>query len=443
MACYVLGGKKRTLPSRKRPKRRRIKTEQIYKLYSSLTELEQRKTWAEIDLDALRRNYRLLFDTVAAQGSSTRIIAVVKAEAYGHGAPECVRTLLAEGCDFFAVSCIDEAVAVRAVCDGAHKSADILILGYTQPSLASQLARFNIIQTLLSEDYAVRLEESAAAAGITVRAHVALDTGMNRIGFAAHSEDEILAGTAAIARVCTFPHLNIEGMFTHFARADEEPNGEGEARTDLQAERYRRVCHALEERGIRIPFHHACNSAAAVRRPNDYFQGVRIGILLFGARPSDQIELPLKPVMKLKTVISHLHKLLPGEAVSYGGTYTAESERLIATMPIGYADGFLRAYSGSFVTVETAEGPRVAPIVGRICMDQCMIDVTGTGARTGDTVTLFGGDPKELYAYADRAATIDYECLCLISSRVTRRYVGIEADMQAESPDSERNVKYI
>ncbi len=401
-------------------------TEQIYKLYSSLTELEQRKTWAEIDLDALRRNYRLLRETVQLQDKSTRIIAVVKAEAYGHGAPECVRTLLAEGCDFFAVSCIDEAVAVRAVCDGAHKDADILILGYTQPSLASQLARFNIIQTLLSEDYAWNLEEAASEANMTVRTHLALDTGMNRIGFAAHSPDEIQATVSAIARVMQFSHLSVEGMFTHFARADEDIDGEGEARTNCQSARYREVCHALEERGIRIPFHHACNSAATVRRPNDYLNGVRIGILLFGARPSDQIELPLKPVMKLKTVISHLHKLLPGEAVSYGGTYTADSERLIATMPIGYADGFLRAYSGSFVTVETREGLRSAPIVGRICMDQCMIDVTGTGAQTGDVVTLFGGDPKELYAYADRASTIDYECLCLISSRVTRRYVNGE-----------------
>lgn len=401
-------------------------TEQIYKLYSSLTELEQRKTWAEIDLGALRHNYRLLCDTVAAASPSARLIAVVKAEAYGHGAPECVRTLLDEGCRFFAVSCIDEAVAVRAVCDGAHLDADILILGYTQPSLAAQLARFNVIQTLLSEDYAVRLESAAAQANQTVRTHLAIDTGMNRIGFAAHNSEEIAATTAAITRVCSFPHLSVEGMFTHFAQADEETGGIGEARTDLQSTRYREVLHTLEERGVRISFHHACNSAATVRRPNDYFNGVRVGILLFGARPSAHVELPLKPVMKLKTVISHLHRLLPGEAVSYGGSYTADSERLIATMPIGYADGFLRSYSGAYVTVETAEGPRCAPIVGRICMDQCMIDVTGTGAQSGDVVTLFGNDPKELYAYADRAGTVDYECLCLISSRVTRRYVDSE-----------------
>ena len=374
---------------------------------------------------------------IRTPNKSTRPIAVVKAEAYGHGAPECVRILLSEGCDFFAVSCIDEAVAVRVVCDGEHKSADILILGYTQPSLAAQLARFNITQTLLSEDYAYRLNCAAAEANVVIRAHVALDTGMNRIGFVAHSEDEITSSAAAILRVHGFSNLSIEGMFTHFARADEAPDGEGEKKTDLQAARYRAVCHALEAKGIHIPFHHACNSAAAVRRCDDRMNGARIGILLFGARPSDYIELPLKPVMKLRTVISHLHKLLPGEAVSYGGMYTAESERLIATMPIGYADGFLRAYSGSIVTVHTQNGVAYAPIVGRICMDQCMIDVTGTGAQIGDVVTLFGSDPKELYAYADRASTIDYETLCLISSRVTRRYVY--GDSETESAAIQAN----
>ena len=398
--------------------------EQIYKLYSSLTELEQRKTWAEIDLGALRHNYRLLRDGVSGGEVTPRIIAVVKAEAYGHGAPECVRTLLSEGCDFFAVSCIDEAVAVRAICDGEGRAADILILGYTQPSLASQLARFNIIQTLLSEDYAVRLEEAATQANVSVRAHAALDTGMNRIGFAAHSDEEIRASVSAILRVSTFPHLSLEGMFTHFARADEAPRGDGDLFTDRQSNRYRQAVTALEERGLHIPFHHACNSAATVRRPSDFMNGVRVGILLYGARPSEHIEIPLRPVMKLKTVISHLHKLLPGETVSYGGTFTADSERLIATIPIGYADGFLRAYSGAFVTVNTQNGPRTAPLVGRICMDQCMLDVTDTGACVGDVVTLFGNDPKELSALAARASTIDYECLCLLSSRVTRRYIN-------------------
>lgn len=395
-------------------------------MYSSLTELEQRKTWAEVDLGALSRNYRLIRQTVDASSPATRIIAAVKAEAYGHGAPACVRTLLGEGCDFFAVSCIDEAVAVRAVCDGENKQADILVLGYTPPSLAPQLCRFNIIQTLLSEDYAVSLDRAVHDAALTVRTHAALDTGMNRIGFAAHSDAEISSSAAAIARVSTFANLSLEGMFTHFSRADEQLDGDGEQHTDLQATRYRAVRRALEERGVHIPFHHACNSAATLRRPADHFDGVRVGLLLFGVSPSPHVGLRLAPVMKLKTVISHLHKLLPGESVSYGGTYTADTERLIATIPIGYADGFLRAYSGASVTVHTQNGDRTAPIVGRICMDQCMIDVTETGACTGDVVTLFGDAPNDVTAYAARAATINYESLCLISSRVTRRYLSPE-----------------
>ena len=397
--------------------------ETVYKLYSSLTEYEKHKTWAEIDLAALRDNYRTVLNLIRAKNPSTRIIAVVKAEAYGHGAPACVRTLLDEGCDFFAVSSIDEATAVRTICDREQKDADVLILGYTHPSHAALLARYNIIQTLLSEDYAVGLNTAAQNAGVTVRTHLSIDTGMNRIGFAAHSEEEISATVSAIARVQGLSNLTAEGMFTHYARADEEPFGEGDAQTNLQAERYRALCSLLEEREIRIPFHHACNSAATVRRPDDYRNGVRVGILLFGARPSEQIHIPLRPVMKLKTVISHVHKLLPGESVSYGGTYRAESERLIATVPIGYADGFLRAYSGALVTVQTAIGACRVPIVGRVCMDQCMIDVTDTGAQIGDEVMLFGGSPEELTELANRASTVDYECLCLISSRVIRKYI--------------------
>ena len=397
-----------------------------YRLYTSLTEQAQKKTWAEIDTAALQHNYRLLCEAVHAQHPSTRILAAVKADAYGHGAPACVRALLEQGCDFFAVSCIEEALAVRNVCKEAEKSADILVLGYTQPSLAAQLAEQQIIQTLLSEDYALRLAEEAANAGVTVRVHVAVDTGMNRIGIPAHSDSEILAAIHTVARIASLPHLRVEGSFTHFARADEEPFGEGEAFSDLQAARDRRLYEALEERGTHIPFHHVCNSAAALCRPREHFDGVRFGIALYGFCPPKHIALPLRPVMKLKTVIAHLHPLLPGESVGYGGRFVADSERLLATLPIGYGDGLLRAYTGAAVTVQTANGPRTAPIVGNICMDQCMIDVTDLGAQIGDEVTLFGNDSRELSALAARASTIEYECLCLISARVTRRYINSE-----------------
>ncbi len=406
-------------------------TDRSYKLYSSLPELEQSKTRAEIDLCALRRNYRYLRSAIAAGNPRTRVIAVVKAEAYGHGAPECVRTLLGEGCDFFAVSCIDEAVAVRTVCDVEGKPASILILGYTQPALASQLARFDIIQTLLSEEYARSLQQAAERVDVTLRTHVALDTGMNRIGFCAQSDEEIAASADAIARVCAFSHLRVEGMFTHFSEADDTEHEGALQKTELQAARYRKMKDVLKERGIEFPFHHVCNSAAAISRPQDFFDGVRIGILLFGARPAPQIALPLSPVLRLKTVISHLHPLLPGETVSYGGLYAATDRRIIATVPIGYADGFLRGYSGCLAGVETARGSCTATIVGRICMDQCMLDVTGTDAKVGDTVTFFGASPDALAAYAASANTIDYECLCLISSRVPRCYLDGEHEEEA------------
>ena len=405
--------------------------DKIYKLYSSLSELEQYKTRADVDLSALRHNYRFLQQQFLSAGSSPRIISVVKADAYGHGAPQCVLSLLAEGCDFFAVSCIDEAVAVRNVCDRERKKADILILGYTDPSLAPQLARYDILQTLLSPDYARLLNHAAALADVTVRVHVALDTGMHRIGFPVYREEDVPLTAAEISHAYRLSNLRTEGIFTHFARADEAPSSDGDTFTEKQFHRFLALCNALEQRGIPRLFRHACNSAAAIRFPEFHLDGVRLGVLLFGARPSPVFDLPLRPVMKLKTVISHIHSLPPGETVGYGGCFVAEEERRIATLPIGYADGLLRGFSGGTVTVHTKEGDFCAPIVGRICMDQCMMDITGTPADVGDTVTLFGNRPDELFRYAESAATIDYECLCLISSRVPRQYQGTAEESDA------------
>lgn len=406
--------------------------ETVYRLYSSLPQAEQEKNRAEIDLDALRYNYRTLLALTRANDSSLRFIAVVKAEAYGHGAPECVAALLDEGCDFFAVSSVDEAVAVRRVCDQHQKNADILILGYTSPSLTFQLVRYDIIQALLSEEYAQSLNLAAAAAGVTVRTHVAVDTGMNRIGIPVHDGASLTSAAQAVERIAKASHLRVEGMFTHYSRADED--GAGAEFTELQSRRYGDLRRMLESRGVYVPFHHSCNSAAAVRRASDRMDGVRVGILLYGVCPSESLEhLPLKPVLKLKTVISHIHPLPTGESVGYGGAYTAASPRIIATVPIGYADGFVKGYSGATVTVETAQGAKKAPIVGSICMDQCMIDVTNTGARVGDTVTFFGNHPHELYDYAKRAGIIRYECLCLISSRVPRIYHQTEKENSDES----------
>ena len=255
-----------------------------------------------------------------------------------------------------------------------------------------------------------------------MRTHIALDTGMNRIGFSAQSSEEIAQAVEEIARLTALSGIAVEGLFTHFACADE--GDAGEAATDRQVRRFRAVKEGLEARNISL-FCHVCNTAAAVTHPEYGMDGVRFGIALYGASPSEEVPLNLSPVMKLKTVVSHLHDLLPGEAVSYGGKFSAADAREIATLPIGYADGLLRACAGAEVTVHTASGDRKAKIVGRICMDQCMLDVTGLGVRPGDGVTIFGQEPAELHALAKRAGTIDYECLCLISSRVPRRYKNL------------------
>ncbi len=392
---------------------------ETYKLYSSLPIYSRHKTWAEIDLEALRHNYRLLKKHIG----SSRMICVLKADAYGHGADSCARALLGEGCDFFAVSCIEEAVALREVCTELGKKADILLLGYTLPYSAGVLAETDIIQTVFSPEYAMALNEEAKRQKRVVRVHIKLDTGMNRLGFNAQDDESATIAASDIANVCALENLAIEGMFTHFPRADEECEGEEDV-TMLQYGRFEKVKKLLAEKDINIPFLHVSNSAASVRYPDLTLDGVREGILLYGARASEKADLcGLRPVMSLKSVISHIHEVKKGQAVSYGGVYTAESDRLLATIPIGYADGFVRAFWGASVSVETESGNAEAPIVGRICMDQCMIDITGTDAKVGDTVTLFGDNRERLYSLAERAGTIDYECLCLISGRVPRVYV--------------------
>lgn len=392
-----------------------------YRLYSTLGEQTVLRKWAEVDLGALRSNYRLLREASRAEGGCPRPIAVVKADAYGHGAPACTEALLAEGCDFFAVSELSEAIAVRETCNRAQKDADVLILGYTPPDEAPLLLFHRIIQTAVSEEHAQTLSRAAEQMGACLRVHLAVDTGMNRIGLPAHSEEEICASADAVERILALKGLTVEGMFTHFARADEDSQ-EGRAATERQSAHYHALRSKIEARGAIIPFHHICNTAASLRRPNDRMDGIRFGISLYGAYPSRDVTPPVRPVMRLMTVISHLHTLLPSEGVSYGGEFSATSARTLATLPIGYADGLMRAAKGLSVTVRTAQGERTAPIVGRICMDQCMIDVTDLGACVGDPVLLFGSESSPLSAYADRAGTIEYECLCLISARVPRVY---------------------
>ena len=401
---------------------------------------------AIIDTAALTHNYHALMRPILAVSPQTHAIAVVKADAYGHGIRPVVSALLEAGCRSFAVACLEEAVALRKllrellVGTASDEEADILVLGYTDPRNVSLLSVYRIATTLLSAEYAARLLNAAREAEVTVKCHVALDTGMNRIGFPSHNEDEITETVAAIHDLWQTGDPNLEegigglvldGIYTHFARADEDFDTEMK-RTDsltmTQYARYRRVCEGLEALGVRPRVRHICNSAAAIRfasaLPEGCLDAVRLGISLYGYGVESPIERngDLKPVMRIESAVTHIHTLIPGETVGYGGTYRSDTPRTLATLPVGYADGWLRSFAGADVTLHTQNGTVTAPIVGRICMDQCMVDVTGLPVEVGTPVTLFGDTPRQLEALALRAHTIPYELLCLVTARIPRIY---------------------
>jgi len=387
-------------------------------LYDTMPKTDTRRNFCVVDTDALRTNYTLLSD----MSKGSRPISVVKADAYGHTSEICVPVLLSLGCDFFAVSCTEEATSVRKLCRREGKDADVLILGYTDPSDVQFLSQNNIIQTAVSLTHAENLSRAAIEKNCKLRVHVAVDTGMNRIGVCA--TDERLCSSAAdeIEQITRLEGLIVEGIFTHFSKSDglaDETLAEGSF-TRNQAKCFAEICKILSLRGIRL-FTHACNSAATLRFPEFHLDGVRLGIALYGVYPSEHFEnIGLLPVMSLSTVIAHVHTAPAGSSVGYGGAFVANADTTIATLPIGYADGFLRKYSGAEVNVLTKNGKFKAKIVGRICMDQCMIDVTGLEVKVGDRVILFGDTPEGLRSLATLAETIEYECLCLISARVPR-----------------------
>lgn len=389
--------------------------------YSTLPTLTAHKAWAEISPQALLHNYRFLDGIVREKSPDVRMITVVKADGYCHSNEICIPAFLEAGCDFFAVSSLEEAVAVREIAKREKKHPDILILGYTLPSEATTLAKYDIIQCLISKDYARQLSDYAANARVNVRVHVKVDTGMNRLGFSAHSADEIESAADEIMEAIAYPRIRAEGIFSHFARSEEDlsldPNGD---LNRIQLERFLAVNAALRRRGAPVLMRHICNGPAAIRFSSEYLlEGVRFGLWLYGLGAPEFSDV-LEPALKLRTVVAHLHRLLPGETVGYGGTYRATEPRTIATLPIGYADGLLRAYRDGTVTVHTKEGDVSARLVGRICMDQCMIDVTGLPVALGDVVTLFGSSPRNVAELAARGGTIEHEVLCLISSRIPR-----------------------
>ncbi len=389
------------------------KNRKINKIMELLSKQRKAKLEACISLEHLVHN----FNAVRAVTDS-RICCVIKADAYGHGAWQCARTLAAAGADFFAVSSIAEAEEVRLALADYGDAIGILILGYTIPDDADLLIRYNISQTVFSRDYADALRDAIRdykLDGIlpqdaTLNIHIKIDTGMNRLGFSPDDTD----GMLALGNIRDF---RVEGIFTHFAQADTPSS----PMTEVQFAAFRSALDTLASHGMTPPLRHVCNSAAITNFPGMHLDMVRFGIELYGLAPSAETALlPVKPVMTLKTVISHIHTVLKGQPIGYGAAYTPDREIRIATLPIGYADGFIRAYAeGGSVVIRG----KSAPICGRICMDQCMVDVTDIpDARIGDEVILFGEGAPSADEIAARAGTIGYEVLCLIGKRVPRVY---------------------
>lgn len=377
------------------------------------------RNWARVDLAKIEHNYHVMRGLMRP---GCRYLAVVKANAYGHGAVPVARTLEAVGADWFAVATLEEAAQLR--CAGI--SLPILILGWTDPRMAGELARLDITQAVFSGEYGRSLAEQARRAGAPVQAHIKLDTGMHRIGFRPQ-EDGALETVAALYRE---RYLRCTGIFTHFA-VSCDANEEADRRTKEQFVRFTGFIGALRERGIDPGICHCCNSAAIVRFPEMQLDMARVGIIGYGLAPSDDMRAcaPVQPALSLHSRIVQLAVLPAGDGIGYGLTCASGRERLAATVPIGYADGYLRAW-GCGKACALVRGRRAA-LLGRVCMDQLMLDVTDIPqVCVGDTVTLVGEDGGEQITFdglAELAGTIGYECVCGVSSRVPRVYLRGEA----------------
>lgn len=377
---------------------------------------KRKRFWAEIDMNAAEKNFNLIRSRLQ---KGTRLCCVVKANAYGHGAVYLSKLYERLGADFFAVSNIEEAMQLR----NNGISAPILILGYTPTSCTSILAENNISQSVFSLSYAKELSKSARADGVNVKIHIKLDSGMGRIGFDCIHENERML--ESIADVCNMEGLAPEGIFTHFAVADE--GVDGAEFTRLQYERFMKAVDELKARNISFEIRHCANSATTFEYPEYHLDMVRVGVVLYGVVPSHKVKgcESLVPVMSLKSVISMIKEIEEGDTVSYGCTFKAQKKMKIATAPVGYADGFWRsnAENGTQMLIR---GQRVN-IVGRVCMDQLMLDVTDVkGVREGDYITLIGSDKDESISadeLANNNGTIGYEMICAIGERVPRFYI--------------------
>ncbi len=365
-------------------------------------------TRVKIDLDAISDN----FDAIRRK-VNVPVMAVIKADAYGHGAIQVAR-LLEDRSAFFGVSSMLEALELRQ----AGLKTPILILGHTPTSAFPTAIAEGIRPTIYRWEGALALSEAAVAAGVEATFHLAVDTGMSRLGFQATE-----ASADLCARIAALPGLKVEGIFSHFATADCEDLRKARE----QADRFDRFCAMLRQRGVEIPIRHMNNSAGLMNFENHY-EMVRSGIVTYGMYPSEEVNpqlLKLKPALQWLSRVTHVKTLPAGREISYGGTYVTEKETVVATVPVGYADGYRRSLSGKFYVL--IHGKK-APILGRICMDQMMVDVTDIPeVRLGHRVTLVGRDGDEEITVEQIAAAADsfnYEFVCGISRRVPRIYLS-------------------
>lgn len=371
----------------------------------------ERRVWAEIDLDKIKTN---LLNVRAKLSENTKLCAVIKANGYGHGSVQIAK-YTESIIDTFAVATIEEALQLRS----AGVKCDILILGYLLPCFYEIAIENNVTMTVFSKEDAENISECAKKIGKKAKIHIALDTGMGRIGF-----DMSGKSVDTVSEIVKLENVFTEGIFTHFATADEEDK----SYTMKQKELYDSFCKRLGESGVNIPIKHIANSAGIMEFDFLEYDMARCGIITYGLYPSDEVireNLEIFPAMEIKTHIAHKKVAKKGSCISYGATYKAEKEMVIFTIPVGYADGYPRLLSNCGRVLINGKS---APIVGRVCMDQFMVDGDGIDANVGDEVILLGKSGEEEITadeIAKLAGTINYEITCGISGRVPRIYKGV------------------
>lgn len=366
------------------------------------------RTQARIDLDAVEYNCS---NVRAKLPDDCKLLGVIKADAYGHGAVELAH-LLDEKCDFFGVACIEEAVELKK----AGVKAPVLILGYVDSNVYDLVVKYDVRIPIFSMESAVALSNEAVRQGKTVPFHFCIDTGMSRIGFQVNEQSADMC-----KEITLLPNIETEGLFSHFATADEADLTKAKA----QREKYKAFVKMLEDRGVNIPVKHL-NNSAGIMNFDEYFDMCRMGIILYGLYPSEEVDkslLDIKPVMSWLTHITHIKTLEPGREISYGGTYKTTEPRVIATIPVGYADGYPRCLSNKGRVIINGQ---YANIVGRVCMDQFMVDVTDVkGVDLNSTVTLVGSDGDaclSMEEVSNSAHSFNYELPCRVARRVPRVY---------------------